>query len=158
MNSALRDRLAKAKRALAADPRHGRVAGEIGEPAGIPGDETLRGWETYRDFLRVADGASLGVADLWSYQDLPKKQHIAVDLPGQAKTWLVVGQLLYEPLAMERDTGIVRLFRRDGDPLGEQIGDFDDLMGRLLGPGYALLVPDAEDDEWWSLLETAGLR
>ena len=156
MTPELATKIAVARKALA-DSEDGDLAGTIGAPTARV-INVLPGWELYREFLQLADGATFGGVDLWSADELPDKQYVSVDFPGQGNRWLAIGQVLYEPVALEKATGRVRLFRVDGDPDGEDLGDFDSLLGRLLGPGYEQLVPDVDDDEWWTLLKAAGLR
>jgi hypothetical protein len=67
--------------------------------------------------------------------------------------------VLYEPLALERGSGEVRLFPRgeeqDG---GTSYGDFELFVEKnLLGAGYAQLVPDAEEEDWYRFLSRQGM-
>lgn len=134
------------------------LAGEISEGRRDPPLPTLARWTPYADFLAIADGATFGAIDLWSSEKFPEKQYPVVDFPGGAERWLIVGQAVYEPLALEADTGELRVFPRDGVVEGEPLGPFDSFLLRVLSSEYSQLVPDGEEDEWWTALRKAGLR
>lgn len=135
------------------------AAGQIGEGRRDPPPPALARWTPYADFLAIADGATFGSIDLWSSEDLPENQYQVVDLPGGAERWLIVGQVVYEPLALEADTGELRVFPRYGVVEGQPLGLFESFVLRVLSGEYSELVRDGEeDDEWWAALLKAGLR
>lgn len=156
MNQALRERIERARSALKSDP-HGRVAGELRPPLSdlIDAPES---WTPYVAFLEVSNGATCGVIDFWSWDEIPSKQFVVSEFSGGAKQWLVIGQFDYEPLGMSLTTSEVRLFPSGGKRKGQPIKRLDAFLEDLFGSGYAEHVPDAEDDEWWDVLRRAGLR
>lgn len=156
MTPDLRRRISAARQVLTEEPM-GLIAGEISRGIVVPEVKLLH-WPSFREFLEEANGGRFGSIDVWSVDEYPDKQYPAVDFPGSFKRWLIVGQILYEPLALEADTGELRWFRRDGDLQGEMLGEFDDFFSRVvLGDGYTGIIPDGDQDEWWSILEKAKL-
>lgn len=149
--------LEKMRQVISEEP-DGIVAGDI--PAGCQDElaDLQSKWNSFAEFLKLADGATLGSVDLWSHDHLPEQQYPVIDFPAGAARWLVVGQLLYEPLALEANTGALWLFRRNGPNEGEPLGSFDEFLLRLLSEGYADVVADGAEDECWDLLAKAGLR
>ena len=153
MTPDVESRLDAMRRTLAASPL-GVVAGEVRGP--WSGETCLAdGWPEYRAFLEACDGGRFGSVDLWSASELAGKQFLGADLPGERADWIVVGQLLYEVLALDA-RGQVVVARRDGPH--ESLGGLDDFLIRLLGEGYSTLVEGGEQDEWWDVLGDAGLR
>lgn len=154
MNSAIEQRIAGMRAVIAADP-DGILAGDIRQP--WVGERcSADGWPPYLEFLRVCDGASMGQVDFWSSSELPAKQFLLPEeLEQDQGKWLVIGQLLYEVIAMDT-AGEVVLATRDAPIV--TLGNLDRLLERLLGVEYPLLIAGGEEDEWWNSLEKAGLR
>lgn len=154
MNNEIERRIVRMRSLLRSDPE-GLLAGDIRQP--WKGDRCLADdWPSYLAFLRVCDGASMGQADFWSSDELPARQFLLPEeLEHEPCEWLVIGQLLYETLAMDR-AGEVVLAPRDAPVVA--LGGLDRLLERLLGDEYRLLVVGGEEDEWWGSLEKAGLR
>jgi hypothetical protein len=154
--TSLDDALRRLRSILEADP-DGILAGSIREPCRADLTSLRLHWRSYADFLERTDGATFGSVDFWSWNDLPNKQYPAIDFPGGPQRWLVVGQILYEPCALDAESGELRLFRRYGEPEGQSLGGLSSFVGRLLSRDYASVVIEGEHDEWWRALERAGL-
>lgn len=154
LNSKIEQRIADMQSVLSADP-DGLLAGHIRQP--WTGERCLADdWPLYLELLHVSDGASIGQVDFWSSLELPTKQFLLPEeLERDEGNWLVIGQLLYEVLAMSR-AGEVGLAARDAPIVA--LGSLDRLLEQLLGNEYRLLIVDGEEDEWWGSLEKAGLR
>jgi hypothetical protein len=109
------------------------------------------GVEPWDRFLAEADGGRFGSIDLWSADELDQKQFYASEMPGGSGAWLVIGQILYEPLAVSRETNQVVLYARNCEP--KDLGEIDYLLAHtVFGDGYASVIPDAEQEEWWQLI------
>lgn len=146
MNESLKNRIAQIRFALKIDPA-GIVAGDIR----LPNANAGTGFALWDQFLAEADGGSFGSIDIWSVDELDQKQFYASQMPGGSAAWLVVGQILYEPLAVSRKTHQVVLHPQNGDPM--ILGKIDDFLSHtVFGNGYAEVIPDAEQEEWWQLI------
>ena len=146
MNESLKSRIAQLRSALKIDPA-GIVAGEVRPPNANAGT----GVAFWDQFLAEADGGTFGSIDIWSVEELGKKQFYATQMPGGSDVWLVVGQILYEPLAVSRKTNQVVLHPQNGEP--RSLGKIDEFLSHIaFGDGYAEVIPDAEEEEWWHLI------
>jgi hypothetical protein len=146
MNESLKNRIAQLRLALKIDPA-GIVAGEVRPPNANAGT----GVALWDQFLAEADGGSFGSIDIWSVDELAQKQFYASQMPGGTAAWLVVGQILYEPLAVSRETNHVVLHPQNCDP--RTLGEIDEFLSHIaFGYGYAEVIPDAEQEEWWQLI------
>ncbi|OKP86582.1 hypothetical protein [Paenibacillus sp. P32E] len=107
----------------------------------------------YFDFLSEVDGARCGAIDLWSYDELSQHQIRVSDyLDGK---WLEIGQVLYEPIVINENSGQVYCFKL-GYPFQEAqpLGDFNYfLINYVFGRKYEELVPDSHLDYWYQFLE-----
>lgn len=158
MTPSLRDKIARARAALTADPM-GVVAGEVRAPAVVVPSHVRDRWALFADLLAEADGGRFGSIDVWSLAEYEAKQYPSVDFPGGRERWLIIGQLLYEPMALDSKTGQLYLFARDGDEDGENLGEFDEFFtDAVFGSRYAQVIADGDKDEWWGVLGAAGLR
>ena len=141
-----------------------------GDPLGLvagklpPGDDSIEEKEgpigDYYDFLRVTNGARCGAVVLWAIDELPGKQYVCSDISGGTEVWFCIGHLIYEPLVINRQTGELRLIRqvRPPDVEGVSLGALEEFLDHeVFGSGYASLVPDVEDEEWYRILIQAGL-
>jgi hypothetical protein len=100
------------------------------------------------------------VIDLWSYDELSGNQFRVAHLGDEASKWLCVGQLLYDPLAINKETAKIHQFRQDPPPdtEGRDLGTAMEFVDRdVFGPGYPRLVPDPGADRWCILLRHLGL-
>ena len=118
----------------------------------------------YVAFLRLADGASCGTAGeihLWSADRClhwDREQYVTGELPGGAEWWFAIGDILQNPVVIERATGQVwwysnlnivwytdvklTSFAKAADNLVEFINHF------ILGPGYAEIMEAGSDEPW----------
>lgn len=111
--------------------------------------------EPWRQFLIECNGGRFGIIDLWSAEALPAYQDTVL-LVENPQDYLIVGQILYEPLAMDRNTEILHWLPRDGAPveLGTT-GPF--LTHSVFGRGYSELVPSHREEPWWEFLSAQQL-
>jgi hypothetical protein len=158
MDVRLREAIGLVRQALDDDPA-GIVIGDLRPPN--PDIEVVESpLSGYFEFLRECDGARCGVIDLWSYGELSENQFRVAHLANEADRWICVGQLLYEPLAIDRQCGEIRRFRQDPPPdtEGRDFGLAAEFLRRcVFGPGYLDLVPDPATDGWCILLRRLGL-
>jgi hypothetical protein len=107
-------------------------------------------------FFELANGGRFGEIDLWGFEELNNNQYYCEDLPGGENEWLIIGQVLYEPLAISKTSGLVVLFVRCAEP--QTLGTTAQFMNDyVFGPRYAELIPDVETSKWWQLLCSEGL-
>jgi hypothetical protein len=157
MTPLLKDKIARVKAVLTADPQ-GVVAGDVHTPASVIPISISNHWRPYSEFLLEADGGRFGSIDVWSHAEISVKQYPSVDYPGGQDRWLVIGQLLYDPLVLEADTGQLYLFKRDCEANGELLGEFDEFFTyAVFGERYVEVIADGNQDEWWAVLRSAGI-
>lgn len=150
MNAALRSRIAQIRSAVEADPE-GIVAGEVRPP--YPHAST--GVPLWDQFLAEADGGRFGSIDIWPAADLAQNQFYTSEVQGGSEGWLVIGQVLYEPLMLSRETGNVMVHPQTGD--ARSLGSVDHFLAHhVFGAGYADLVLGGEQDGWWEILRRTG--
>ena len=146
MNETLRNRIAELREKLENDPV-GVVAGEFRKPNA----SASSGVALWDQFLTEADGGRFGSIDIWSFAELDQNQFYTSQMPGGSDAWLVIGQILYEPLAISRETNKVVCYPQNGEP--RDLGEIDRfLIHNAFGVGYAEIIPDAEQEEWWRVL------
>jgi hypothetical protein len=117
--------------------------------------------DPYQAFLRLADGAECGPAGemrLASVSELRSTQWMANDLPGGPDRWCVVGDVLQNPVCIDRATGQMWWFadlnivwHTDTDlrTFAKATDDFPTYLDHvILGAGYADLVATDRDDPW----------
>jgi hypothetical protein len=156
MNDDLRSRIERMRAVLERDP-DGITAGELRPAAESNSEYPDKSCEPYQSFLEVCDGGRFGSIDVWSSREIEGKQFVAVDFPGGPDAWLVVGQILYEPIACDGQ-GRLRLFVRGGPDEGEDLGQFDEFFMGVFGAEYRGIVANGDLDPWWQALGSAGLR
>jgi len=153
-------KIAVVREGLLADPE-GLIAGDLkaGTVASAPSGASaaLAG---YYDFLVEVDGARCGSIDLWSSGELRDKQYVVQSLPGGRESWVSIGQVLYEPLVLNLESG--KVSQVSGQPTEDaEIRELETLETFLdefvFGPRYAEIVPDADQEEWFQLLEKLAL-
>ncbi|MEZ5815537.1 MAG: hypothetical protein R3D44_00460 [Hyphomicrobiaceae bacterium] len=156
MVDGLRSRIEIVRAALAERP-DGPRCGAVGpENVGARCDE-----EAWTDVLRLADGGRYGVIDVWSSGELPAYQDTPLPV-GDRSEFLVVGQILYEPLVSSRASKdvmwLAHAYQTKSGPIFRFGQPAEFLAHTALGPGYRdLLDGDAGDDPWWALLRETGL-
>lgn len=111
----------------------------------------------YYYFLELSNGARCGGIDIWSYEELPSHQFRVSDFSGGNEKWIEVGQVLYEPLVIDKEAGTVFLYK-DEQKLEGVAGDFKDFsLYYIFGKKYKELIPDSHLDEWFQLLKRLDL-
>lgn len=154
VNNQLKDVIIKIRKELNNDP-HGIIIGELNSGVSeIPlKDNNLN---QYFEFLEESNGARCGAIDLWAFDDLSQKQYRVSDLIGGNNKWFEIGQVIYEPLVIDKNTGIVHLFCQ-GDIRTQNLGHFDYFMMEFIfGGKYKDIVPDGDTDDWYLFLHKLG--
>ena len=90
----------KVRRALDANPAS-IVAGDLRK--GLP--NACRGVAEWDLFLSDINGGRFGAFDIWSLEELDMNQVFASVMPGDRDHWLVIGQMIYEPIGLNRTSG-----------------------------------------------------
>lgn len=148
MNTVLRTRIEQLRKVLENDPAS-IVAGEIRPPC----SNSRTGILLWDQFLTEANGGRFGSIDLWSTDELGKNQFYTSQMPGGSNVWLVVGQILYEPLAVCRVTNDTVVYPQNGE--AQNLGGIDHFLSHYaFGEGYSKIIPNGEQDEWWQILHT----
>lgn len=154
--SSIQEMIEGLRASLKSDP-DGFLIGDL--PAGNPKVEILPGpLGEHLAFLRMCDGARCGVIDLWPLEHIPGQQYRIENFPG-AVEWLSVGQVLYEPLVLNRISGKVKLLTYGFPPVidGPEYGSFNDfLQESVFGSGYLSLALNDQNDDWALLLKAHG--
>ena len=130
------------------------LIGEIPEGAeSIPQEVLDWGVSAYSAFLRLCNGGSFGDIILWSVEELLDNQY---RVPSEQPSWCEIGQLLYEPLFLDKDTQHV-LFPADSYEGIEEIDvDFDTFVKEyIFGSKYKekIIGYDDPDDDWSGFLK-----
>lgn len=111
----------------------------------------------YYDLLKITNGARCGDIDLWSYSELESHQYVLSDIQDDKESWLAIGQILYEPLIMNRFDGNVYKLDEDGTTMNG-FGELDFfLKNAVFGSGYCRVIPDSEQDDWYLFLKKKGI-
>ena len=122
----------------------------------------------YAELLRLADGADCGPSGeirLWPHDHLAQQQWIADGLPGGAGRWYPIGDVVQNPVVVERQSGQVwwfgdlnivwytdtdlATFTKASDNLTAFINHY------ILGSGYRDHIATDPDDPWLLLLDTS---
>ena len=130
------------------------LIGEIPQGArSIPQEVLDWGATAYSAFLRLCNGGSFGDIVLWSVEELLDNQY---RVPSEQPSWCEIGQLLYEPLFLDKDTQHV-LFPADRYEGIEEIDvDFDTFVREyIFGNKYKekIIGYDNADDDWSGFLK-----
>ncbi len=108
-------------------------------------------------FLNLCNGGSFGDIILWSTEELLDNQY---RVPVEQPSWYEIGQLLYEPLFLDKHTQQV-IFPADSYEGIEEINiDFDTFVKEYIfgnkykekGIGY-----DSEEDDWAVFLSNSSI-
>ena len=113
-------------------------------------------WPIYSEFLKICNGARCGDIDFWSINDLSQNQFYVTAMEGGQEVWLCIGQVLYEPLMLNKQDKKVYLLRKDeldNVPIFCFESFSDLILYYVFGKGYRDIVPDAENDEWYIFLK-----
>ena len=147
------------KTELDKDP-NGIIAGKINEGTTIKQKNSDPALQIYYDFLRECNGASFGAIDLFEIEILEKHQFVVTGIPGGEENWFCIGQILYEPVLINKNDLKLYLFYRDNEDVdpADCLGYLDDfLMNYVFGAKYVDIIPDADNDEWYQLLKKLKL-
>jgi hypothetical protein len=81
-------------------------------------------------------------------------QVFASVMPGGQHEWLVIGQMIYEPIGLNRTSGEVVCFAEGREPIA--LGSVETFAtDYLLGKAYSTVIPNSQQDEWWKVLREA---
>ena len=109
-------------------------------------------------FLKLCNGGSFGDIILWSTGELPDNQY---RVPADQSSWYEIGQLLYEPLFLDKHTQHV-IFSADSYDGIEKIDvDFDTFVKEyIFGSKYKekIIGYDNADDDWSVFLNNSSIR
>ena len=100
-------------------------------------------------FLKLCNGGSFGDIILWSTEELPDNQY---RVPANQSSWYEIGQLLYEPLFLDKHTQHV-IFPADSyDGIEEIDVNFDTFVKEyIFGSKYKeKIIGYANADDDWS--------
>lgn len=114
----------------------------------------------YIEFLKECDGARCGAIDFVSFDEIPDIQYRVTDIPGGNDVWICIGQILYEPLVINKTDGNVYLYYQghEDEVQPKSFGSFDYfLMEYVFGKKYAEIIPDADQEEWYQFLKKLKL-
>ncbi|WP_377887534.1 hypothetical protein [Alkalihalobacillus sp. R86527] len=110
----------------------------------------------YYYFLKLSDGARCGAIDIWSYEELPSHQFRVSDFSGGHEKWIEVGQVLFEPLVIHKESEAVYLYQ--SEQLLKVADNFEEfILTFAFGDKYEELIPDSYFDEWFLLLKRLDL-
>ena len=104
-------------------------------------------------FLKLCNGGSFGDIILWSTEELLDNQY---RVPANQSSWYEIGQLLYEPLFLDKDTQHV-IFPADSYEGIEEIDvDFNTFVSEyIFGNKYKekIIGYDNAEDDWSGFLD-----
>lgn len=155
MNDKLRGIIRLTKDELGKDPSS-ILFGQLEDGLLDKGEDNGSAIRPYYDFLRECNGARCGSIDLWSDELLSGIQFRVTDMPGGADKWLCIGQILYEPVVMNKADGMVYRFYQGAETEGpaDCFGILDEfLIEYVFGTRYADIIPNADDEEWYQLIK-----
>ena len=108
-------------------------------------------------FLKLCNGGAFGDIILWSAEELLENQY---RVPAEQPSWYEIGQLLYEPLFLDKHTQCV-IFPADVYEGIEGIEvDFDTFVKEyIFGSKYKekIIGYDNENDDWSSFLSDSSV-
>jgi len=146
------------KESLKEDPSN-IVFGKLND--GIEGDSEVNSLKLGKYFalLNLTNGARCGDIDLWSYSELERNQYVLSDIQDEKESWLSIGQILYEPLIMNKfDGNVYRFITDEDDTLMNCFGELDFfLKNYVFGSGYCKAIPNFEEDDWFLFLKKKGM-
>ena len=108
-------------------------------------------------FLKLCNGGAFGDIILWSVEELLENQY---RIPAEQPSWYEIGQLLYEPIFLDKHTQCV-IFPTDVYEGIEGIEvDFDTFVREyIFGSKYKekIIGYDNEDDDWSAFLSDSSI-
>ena len=134
------------------------LIGEIPEGAeNIPPEVLQLIAPVHSAFLKLCNGGTFGDIILWSVEELLENQYC---VPSEQPSWYEIGQLLYEPLFLDKHSQCV-IFPTDVYEGIEGIEvDFDTFTREyILGSKYKekIIGYDNEDDDWSAFLSNSSI-
>ena len=134
------------------------IIGEIPEGAeNIPQKVLQLIAPVHSAFLKLCNGGTFGDIILWSVEELLENQYC---VPSEQPSWYEIGQLLYEPLFLDKHSQCV-IFPTDVYEGIEGIEvDFDTFTREyILGSKYKekIIAYDNEDDDWSAFLSNSSI-
>ena len=134
------------------------IIGEIPEGAeNIPPEVLQLIAPVHSAFLKLCNGGSFGDIILWSAEELLENQY---HIPAEQPSWYEIGQLLYEPLFLDKHSQCV-IFPTDVYEGIEGIEvDFDTFTREyIFGSKYKekIIGYDNEDDDWSVFLSNSSI-
>ena len=134
------------------------IIGEIPEGAeNIPPEVLQLIAPVHSTFLKLCNGGSFGDIILWSAEELLENQY---RVPSEQPSWYEIGQLLYEPLFLDKHTQHI-IFPADVYEGIEGIEvDFDTFTREyIFGSKYKekIIGYDNEDDDWSVFLSNSSI-
>ena len=153
MNTLIKNKIEKAKEILDLDPNAPIIGEMVNSTISTESLKKYSQWSEYCEFLQLVNGARCGSIDLWSLDELESNQYMVEHLANDCSSWICVGQILYEPLLLQKGTNQLLLFLSENDKNGEKLGTFDTFLEKVVfGTEYKKYVEDGELDEWWGLI------
>ena len=112
--------------------------------------------ESYCKFLTICNGARCGLVDLYSFEMLCKSQYRVKEISGGENNWICIGQILYEPIAINKtDKKVYRFYQgHEKDINYDCFGSFDEFLSEyVFGNKYIDIIPSFETDGWNMLIK-----
>ena len=134
------------------------LIGEIPEGAESISPEVLQYiTPVHSAFLKLCNGGSFGDIILWSVEELLENQY---SVPSEQPSWYEIGQLLYEPLFLDKHSQCV-IFPTDVyEGIEGMEVDFDTFVREyIFGSKYKekIIGYDNEDDDWSAFLSNSSI-
>jgi len=112
----------------------------------------------YHEFLGICDGARFLDVDFFGFRDVQRSRLLTPDINGGEALWLYVGQILYEPLLINRQDLKLYFFSRSEQGYSEFpikcFGGLDEfLLCYIFGEQYRDISINIENDEWYDFLQ-----
>ena len=156
MNEELNGVIMKVKERLSLEPSS-VVIGKFNEGIDLKNSPAIE-LNDYKEILEKFNGGRFGSIDLWSYSNLEQNQFRISEIEDQEEKWLEIGQILYEPLLLNKQSKSVYLFDTNEEKL--HFLDYDIflfLKNKIFGLDYSEVIPDYESDPWYNFLQKIDL-
>jgi len=135
------------------------LIGEIPEGAeNIPPEVLQLITPAHCAFLKLCNGGSFGDIILWSTEELLDNQY---RVPANQSSWYEIGQLLYEPLFLDKDTQHVISPADSYEGIEEIDVDFNTFVSEyIFGNKYKekIIGYDNTNDDWSGFLNNSSIR
>ena len=134
------------------------IIGEIPEGAeNIPQKVSQYIAPVHSTFLKLCNGGSFGDIILWSAEELLENQY---RVPSEQPSWYEIGQLLYEPLFLDKHTQHVIFPANSYEGIEEIDVDFDTFVREyIFGSKYKekIIGYDNANDDWSGFLNNSSI-